>query len=312
VNVPARLIVNADDLGLTPGINRVVAELHRAGAVTSATLMASGPAFDDAVRMLRQNPGLGIGCHLVLTDGVPVSSPESIPSLIGADGRSFRASLPAFLVAVLRGQISEEEIAREALAQIGKLQRAGIRVTHLDTHKHTHILPGVARPLLRAAEQSGVRAIRNPFEDGWSLRLGRGGRLRPLQVALMRRLQPGFFALEAIRQGRIATTDGTLGISATGGLDGATLRQLMEALPDGIWELVCHPGANDRDLDAIRTRLRATREVERDALLEVLSHNARRNAQPPALELIHYGELDNVAPIPDGTGRHPVKSAFTS
>src|ERR1700679_3049862 len=102
--MPPRLILNADDFGLTRGINRAVAELHAAGALTSATLMANGPAFDDAVSIAHAPPTLGIGCHIVLPDGTPVSPPESIPTLLAPDGKTFRISLIDFHLAVLRGK----------------------------------------------------------------------------------------------------------------------------------------------------------------------------------------------------------------
>src|SRR5947208_962069 len=108
--MPSRLILNADDFGLTPGINRAVAELHAAGALTSATLMANGPAFDDAVAIAHANPTLGVGCHIVLTDGTPVSPPETIPTLLSPDGKTFRPSLSDFFLAVLRGKVSEDDI----------------------------------------------------------------------------------------------------------------------------------------------------------------------------------------------------------
>ncbi len=167
-----RLIINADDFGLTPGVNRAIAELHDAGAVTSATLMATGAAFDDAVALALARPSLGVGCHIVLVDGTPVSDPATIPTLLGPDRRTFRNSLGGFALGVLRGAIHEDEIQREALAQIQKLQRAGLKLTHVDTHKHTHLLSRVTRPIIRALEQSGIRCIRNPFEPRWAASLG--------------------------------------------------------------------------------------------------------------------------------------------
>jgi len=286
-----RLILNADDFGLTRGINRAIAELHAAGALTSATLIATGPAFDDAVAIARANPALGVGCHIVFTGDTPLSHPSDIPTLIGADAKTFRPSLPDFLLAVLRGKIDEADIAREAAAQIQRLQRAGIDVTHIDTHKHTHILPGVARPLLFVAERAGITAIRNPFEQPWSLAIGRADPIRRLQVKLMAHLRKRFDALPQIRNRTILTTDGTLGISATGNLDEPTLRALLAAMPEGLWELVLHPGYNDYELDAITTRLRATREIERLALQAVFSATSQNNLQPTAPELIHYGNL---------------------
>jgi chitin disaccharide deacetylase len=287
--MPARLIINADDFGLTQGVNRAIAELHQAKALTSATLMATGAAFDDAVALAHANPTLGVGCHVTLTDGIPVSSPQSIPTLLGADGKTFRPSLGDFVQMLLRGKISEDDIEREALAQVEKLQRAGIHVTHLDTHKHTHLFPAVTRPLLRVAERCSIGAIRNPFERSWSLALGHGNRLRRLQVKLLGNLQHKFESQVQIRDARVLTTDGTIGISATGHLDASTLRQLLHALPaQGTFELCCHPGYNDSDLDRVTTRLRTHRDVERDALLTELP---ARSLQPNAPQLINYGDL---------------------
>jgi len=287
--MPARLILNADDFGLTPGVNRAIGELAAAGAITSATLMAAGPAFEDAVAVAQAHSALGVGCHIVLTDGVPVSPPESIPSLLGADGISFRPSLRDFLLALFFGRIREEEVALEAVAQIEKLQRAGIAVTHLDTHKHTHLFPAIARPLLQAAERCGVRAIRNPFEPQWSLALHQGDWQRRSAIRLMARLRPRFERLTQIHSGRILTTDGTVAISATGQLSAPKLAQILDRLPaTGTCELCCHPGYNDSDLDHIKTRLRAHREIEREALLALIPQLAGRDDAPT---LIGYGEL---------------------
>jgi predicted glycoside hydrolase/deacetylase ChbG (UPF0249 family) len=284
-----RLIINADDFGLTPGINRAIAELHQARALTSATLMATGAAFDDAVATAHANPSLGVGCHIVLTDGAPASNPESIPTLLGPDRKTFRPSLVDFLQALLRGRISEEELKREALAQIQKLQNAGIKVTHLDTHKHTHLFPAVARPLLQLAEQRSIRAIRHPFEQSWSLALKHGNRVRRLQVKLLSRLKTSFERQPQIRNAHVLTTDGTIGISATGNLYGETLREILHAMPsEGTFELVCHPGYNDSDLDRITTRLRTHRDIERTTLLFEIPSIA---LHPNAPQLINYGDL---------------------
>jgi len=286
-----RLIINADDFGLTPGVNRAIAELHDAGAVTSATLMATGPAFDDAVAIALARPTLGIGCHIVLVDGTPVSDPATIPTLLGPDRRKFRNSLGDFALGVLRGAIRQDEIQREALAQIQKLQRAGLRLTHADTHKHTHLLSRVARPIIRALDQSGIRSIRNPFEPRWAASLG-GSTRRSLFV---RAFEPGrrrFEASPPIASHHILTTSGTIGISATGHLNSSTLDALLQSIPAGTWELVCHPGYNDPDLDAITTRLRTEREVELRALLAAFAKSLPPRMNPSSLQLIHYGELE--------------------
>ena len=289
---PSRLIVNADDFGLTPGVNRAVAELYLAGALTSTTLMSGGAAFADAVALAHANPGLGVGCHVVFTDGLPCSRPETIPTLLGPDRHAFRPSLNAFLAAAITGRIRRDDLKREAIAQIQTLQHAGVKVTHLDTHKHTHILPQVAGPLLEAALETGVRAMRNPFEGGWSLRLGHTRTLRLLSVAGSRLLRRSFLHQPAIRSGAVRTTAGTIGISATGRLDETALRPILAALPaHGTWELVCHPGYNDAALDAVTTRLRSTREVERRALLAAVPTLNRNLEHPGGPEIIHYGKL---------------------
>jgi predicted glycoside hydrolase/deacetylase ChbG (UPF0249 family) len=285
----ARLILNADDFGLTHGINRAIAELASAGVLTSTTLMARGPAFEGAVELARTHPNLGVGCHIVLTDGTPVSPPESIPTLLAHDRRSFRVRLTRFLQALLTGRISAEDITREALAQIEKLQRAGIRITHLDTHKHTHLFPTVSRPLLDVAERTGIRAIRSPFEPAWSQSVAQGGVPRRLAVRALTLLKPAFDAAPQISSHTVRTTDGTIAISATGTLDANTLAQLLRALPaSGTYELCCHPGYNDADLDRITTRLRAHRDTEREALFTEVR---RALARPNAPQLITYANL---------------------
>lgn len=283
-----RIIVNADDFGLTHGVNRAIRELHRAGILASATLMVTGNAFDEAIDIALANPTLGVGCHIVLTDGVPISHPDSIPSLLGADGKHFRPTLTDFVQALLRGTIRESEIEREALAQVRKLQQAGIDVTHLDTHKHTHVFPAVTRPLLRIAENTSIGAIRNPFEPRWCRSLGRGKFMRRLQLALLDGLRSQFDAHRQIRNGYVVTTQGTTGVSATGQLNVESLEKILADTPDGLWELVCHPGYNDAELATITTRLRSHRDIERLALLEVVPHFL---SKPNAPEFIHYGNL---------------------
>lgn len=308
--MPLRLIINADDFGLTPGINRAIAELHQANALTSATLMATGTAFDDAVKIAHANPALGVGCHIVLTDGAPISPPHTIPTLLGQNKTTFRPSLSDFVQALLRGAICEEEIEREAIAQIEKLQHASIRITHLDTHKHTHLFAAVTRPLLRAAERCSIRAIRNPFEPKWNLALGHGSTLRGLQVKLLSRLKPQFERQPPLHERNVLTTEGTVGITATGQLDAPTLRHILNSLPAlGTFELCCHPGYNDSALAQVTTRLRTQRDVERTALLTELPAIP---LHPNAPQLIHYGSLDHVSPAPADTLHDHASSHVTS
>jgi chitin disaccharide deacetylase len=260
-----RLIVNADDFGLTSGVNRAILELHRAGALTSATLMAKAAATQEAIELARATPTLGVGCHLVFVDGEPVLPPERIPSLVDPRTGQFRPTLTAFLPRLLAGRIDPSEIEAEAAAQIALLQQRGLRLTHIDTHKHTHMFPAVLRPVLRAAGNAGIAGVRSPFEPAWDVRTtARAPLTRVAKLTVLRRLRP--VCLKIIADAGFATTDGTIAMAATGTLDASALASLLRNMPEGTWELVAHPGYNDADLARVRTRLRASREIELNAL----------------------------------------------
>ena len=305
-----RLILNADDFGLTPGINRAVIELFQAGALTSTTMMATGGAFSDAVSLARKNPGLGVGCHLVFVDGMPISHPESIPSLLGADGKCFRPSIHDFAQAALRNTIKPAELALETSAQIQKMQRAGIDVTHIDSHKHTHQFPAIAKTVLHIARRCGVRAVRYPFEPAWSEEMSRGTTplMRRLQLKVLHRFEPGFRAL--MDGSDETTTAGTLGIAATGAMDQNGLRELLHELvkqkDDKVYELCCHPGHIDLALGAESTRLRESREAEYRALLALIPE---MKEHPESLQFIHYGDL-GVAGLQRASGQFVPNNGF--
>jgi len=285
--------VNADDFGLTAGVNHAIVEAHRRGIVTSSTLMANGPAFAEAVQLAKTLPQLSAGCHVVLIDGQPVLGAEQIPSLTATKHSAprFRDGLKTFAARAIAGRIAAAEIAAEAAAQIRKLQSAGIAVSHVDTHKHTHLFPGILRPLLRAAAACGVRALRNPFGPRLPLRssqmLARPGLwTRFAEVQVLRRYAGRF--REAVDREGFATPDGTLGIEVTGALDETLFHAIAQSIPEGTWEFVCHPGYNDADLQATRTRLCQSRETE----LRVLTLPAARQVlSQEGIELISYREL---------------------
>jgi len=286
-----RLIVNADDFGLTAGVDRAIAEAHALGTVTSATLMANGGEFADAVRRAQAASGLSVGCHVVLADGSPVLRPFQVASLIArcdAEGAHFYSSWLTFARKALRNQFEALQIEAEAAAQIRKLQASGITVSHVDTHKHLHVLPQVLQPLLRAASACGVRAIRNPF-----------GRLHLGQLAHWPGLWKRAFATTTMRawaqsfrrtvtSAGLCTPDGTLGVTATGSLDQRMFAWIVEHMPEGTWELVCHPGYHDAQLQAVHTRLRHSRQHE---LAILTSAETRALFQRHAIQLISYRDL---------------------
>jgi hopanoid biosynthesis associated protein HpnK len=284
-----RLIVNADDFGLTAGVNRAVAELHNAGVLTSATLMARAGATSEAVNLALLTPTLGVGCHIVLADGEPVLAPREIPTLVDQKTGRFPQTLSAFLSRLFTGRIATEEIEAEATAQIDLLKSQGLKLTHVDSHKHTHMFPAVLRPVLRAARAAGIRAVRNPFEPAWAVHATAGAKLaRCFEVSLLRKMES--YCRNIIAQAGFATTEGTIAVVGTGVMTAATVRSLLSAMPGGTWELVTHPGYNDADLAKVRTRLRASRDAERQALLAI--------GEFPQIELTSFGGLEDSSAVP--------------
>ena len=256
-----RLIVNADDFGLTEGVNRAIVECHQHGIVTSATLMANSAAFDDAVKAAKANPQLSVGCHVTLMDGEPLMPAAKVASLL-SDGREFYRTITDFAPRALLGRFRGDQVEAEATAQFRRIQQAGITLSHFDAHKHAHMFPHIAEPLLRAAKACGVPAVRNPFERPVTLSFATKSsatfRTRWAEVLMLRYFQSEFEWL-ARRYG-IATTKGSIGIVATGALDEKVLSEMLQRLPEGTYELVCHPGYNDASLGTIRTKLRESRE----------------------------------------------------
>jgi hopanoid biosynthesis associated protein HpnK len=279
-----RLIVNADDFGLTSGVNRAIVELHRESLVTSTTLMARAAATEEAIEIGRSTPSLGVGCHVALVDGEPMLQAARIPTLADRQTGQFQTTPGRFLARLLTGRIRSSEIEAEVAAQIAHLQDRGLCLTHIDAHKHMHMFPAVLRPMLRAAKAAGIRAVRNPFEPSWSqFATHLSPWIRRMEVRLLRRLEPAFRRIVA--EEGFTTTDGAIGVLATGTLDEAAISSLLRALPEGTFELVTHPGYNDPDLARAHTRLLAAREVERKALHAV--------ALFPAIDFISFNDLDS-------------------
>jgi predicted glycoside hydrolase/deacetylase ChbG (UPF0249 family) len=293
-----RLIINADDFGLTSGINRAIFAAQDRGIVTSATLMANAGAFDEATALARsmaESGGrFGVGCHVVLLDGEPLLPANRVSSLLQPgtrNGGRFRESLNQFVVASFRHKLKPEEIEAEATAQMERIRRAGVQISHFDTHKHAHMFPAVLRPLLRAARACNVTAVRNPFGQVWPLPLSSLVRTRQAwkrlaQLNVLRGLASQF-GREVTAHG-LRTTDGSLGVLVTGVLDLKLFSAIVENIPEGTWEFVTHPGYNDADLAQVRTRLRQSREQEFRLLT---SPEAKELLRQQGIDLISYRQL---------------------
>ena len=264
-----RLIVNADDFGFTRDVNEGIVEAHRNGILTATTLMANGDAFDHAVARARKTPSLDVGCHLVLVQGRSVFDPS----------RALPATMQDLLRTLLRGELPVYE---ELEAQVGRIVNAGIRPTHIDTHKHTHLLPPVLSAVARVAREFGIRWVRRPYDFG----IDTGARITKSAVALgMRVTRPGF----ARALGELKTTDHFTGFQITGSLDSGRLAATLERLPPGLTEFMCHPGKLGPELRGAATRLKESREIELAALV---SPEARRVIEQRGIELVNYRIID--------------------
>ena len=289
-----RLIINADDFGMTPGVNRAIVESHRTGIVTSATLMANEAATDEAIDFAAHLPSLSTGCHVVLVDGKPVSVLEKIPSLLTSSNGAapqFRPGIAYLALAAVAGKVQSAEVMRETAAQIGRLQSRGIALSHVDCHMHSHILPVIARSVLSTASDHGILAVRNPFEPAWAVAAthkfsSSRSWSRSAQITILRALRTQF--LELVQLHGLKTTDGTIGIAVTGLLNRQLLERLVVAMPEGTWELVTHPGYYDNELAQSGTELKQSRAVE----LELLTSPATTELlRKHGVELISYRAL---------------------
>jgi predicted glycoside hydrolase/deacetylase ChbG (UPF0249 family) len=239
------LVVNADDLGLTVGVNDGIFDAHDRGILTSASLMTHAPATADAIRRARTHPALGIGVHLTLVDGAPMLLPDRVPTLVQDDGR-FHVSWRPFIVACLMGRVSLDDVERELTAQIEFATSNGITPTHLDSHKHVHLYPPVFEVVVRLAERFRIPVVRVPYERT----------LADVPLALWAHQGYRFAA------SRRRATPRFVGRAMTGVMTVDSLETALRQLPAGHTELMVHPGYVDSALRHMATRLLASRETE--------------------------------------------------
>src|SRR5215468_8820196 len=256
-----RLIVNADDFGMTAGVNRAIIEGHTRGAITSSTLMANMPAFDTAVRLARDHPSLGVGLHFNITQGRPVADSSRVSGLIDDRGE-FWGTSTALLGRALTGRLSAEEVVIELRAQIEKALNAGVRLTHVDSHKHTHALPHICEAIIATIKDYGINAVRLPSETWRFDRDARSFKLILQSAGAFGISQLCRISGAKLKKSGVKTPDFFIGVSRTGFWTKEWLIELIERLPAGASELMCHPGYNDAELGGVKTRLRASRANE--------------------------------------------------
>lgn len=236
------LIINADDLGLHVDINRGIRQAHLEGIVTSASLVPCGEAFDHAVRICRECPGMDVGIHLTLIGERPLTPTARIPSLVGSDGR-FYPTYRDLAVRILSGQASTVEIRREVEAQVDRVVQAGIQPSHLDSHQHVHLLPQLWRVVVDIAVRQHIQWIRIPRYT--ALVLARRSRTDPF-------FRAGLNVLSAVRRRQLSAlrcVHHTPGLHLSGRMDKRQLGRILTDLRSGVSELITHPGLATPDLE---------------------------------------------------------------
>ena len=277
-----RLLVNADDFGLSRAVNRGILEAHRSGPVTSASLMANLPSAEDAVALWRTAPELGLGVHLNLTAGRPVCPPAEVPSLVRPDGRFW--ILGELLRRLTTGQARPAELARELDAQLARAHSLGARLDHLDSHHHVHIHPRLWNIILSLARRHGIRSIRAPAEGPRPISYHRPApkdAARALSISALgllfgaRSRRAGFHAPQHFR-----------GIAMGTGFSTPALLRELRHLPPGSTELMVHPGYADEEA-ARFTSLTVGRERELAALI---TPEARAALEATGARLVRWDE----------------------
>ena len=246
-----RLIVNADDFGFTRDVNAGIVEAHTKGILTATTLMANGDAFDDAVRLAGETPTLDIGVHFVLVGGRSLVSGEPLPK-----------DVPALVRAVYGGKL---DLYGELAAQAAKVRAAGLTPLHADTHKHTHLLAPVCRAVRIVAEEFGIRFLRRPLDLDLPFRAPLATRLTNVLVRDRAR---------AMDLSPFRVTNHFAGFALTGRYSTSDLQALFAGLPEGVTELMTHPGHCTPELMNAPTRLKQSRAAELAALCDPLTRAA--------------------------------------
>jgi len=289
-----QLIVNADDFGLTEDVNRGIIVAHRDGILTSASLLANGSAFQQAVSFSRKLVQLSVGVHLNLSQGNPVSPANRIFSLVNKQGQLHLGPLNLWM-RILTKRLSLEHIHTECRAQILKVLEAGVAPTHLDGHLHFHLLPQLSPVLIRLAREFGIRHVRCPTED-LAITLPLIWRISGNSLAALKRSLIAYgvssFA-ERLRAYLLAVgitcPNAFFGLAHTGFLDTIALKDLIAKVPDGTTELMCHPGYDSSELKSFGGSLTREREVE---LLAFTAPDVKDRIRNLGIRLVNFRDWE--------------------
>lgn len=266
-----QLVVNADDFGFTRDVNAGIVRAHREGILTATTLMANGDAFADAVRLAEENPMLDIGCHLQMVQGESIAEPgRALPPTVGQ--------------LILQLSLGRWDVRAELRAQVEKILAAGIAPSHLDTHKHTHLLGPVLDAVASLSQEYRIPWVRRPFDLPISSRFD-SAQLQATVWAM--RTRAGRFG-EILGRHGARSTDHFSGFVLTGRFEARDLLDLFPKLPAGSTEFMCHPGELGAELASAPTRLKRERVRELEALTDP---RVRETLVREGIQLCRYVDL---------------------
>jgi hopanoid biosynthesis associated protein HpnK len=278
-----KMIINADDFGLCEGVNKAVTEAHRNGVLTSATIMANMPGTDKAIAIAEKMPSLGVGIHLNLTEGRPVSSDRRVEPLVDEAG-DFKYSAYKLAAKSFVNKEIFKALEIELAAQIKSIIDKGIKPTHLDSHKHFHCFGPIYKIVCSLAERFGIGAVRWPWEpatvcDGDWPKVGFGDRMRAL---LLRQMTLNCQKIDS----RFIKNDIFFGAAHTGKIDDKFWEEIGKTQFAGVAEVMTHPGYAE---GLVNTRLVGQREIELKWLCEPRTKEILSEA---GIKLVHYGNID--------------------
>jgi len=277
-----KLIINADDFGLTQNINEGILAAHVKGIVTSTSIVAQGEAFDNSIEIAKKNPTLDIGIHLTLVEERPLLNPEEVPTLVTSEGKFFPHA-KHFFKRYLLGKISKDDVYRELDAQFNKVLNSGIKITHIDSHQHMHVLKDIFDVTLKLSLKYNIPVIRIPIEPiklyMFSKNLPRIALLKVLNFISNRRKNQSFYH-----------TNYFAGFLFGGNLNKENLLTILRTLPkSGVCEIMCHPGLADPF--SIYSHWNYNWETELNSLI---SPEIRAFLNKKRIELINFQDLTNI------------------
>jgi len=239
--------VTADDFGLARGINRGIMDCVERGIVTSVSLCVNGSEYEEALAFCRRVPGLSAGLHLVFTGEEALSAAAGKNGLCGRDGR-LPGSWPVFLARYFLGGIGLRGLEKEIKAQFGKISSAGVRVTHVNSHQHLHLLPAILDIVISNCREYGVRYIRVPFSGPARHWLGADRRRAAWQIILNMLCAR---ALSRVKKAGLQACTETSGVLYSGRMGRSELKGMIAALKEGKTEIICHPGRDGGELSSL-------------------------------------------------------------